>query len=222
MAEVALSAEVRAGRGKNEARRLRASGKVPGILYGHGMEPVAVAVNQRELGHTLSTDAGRNVLIDLHLDGKQHLTLARELDRDPIRGTVRHVDFLAVDRNQAITMDIPIHFEGDSAGVREGGVLEHHLWQLQVECTPTSVPDNITIDVSNLVVGQSVHVWDVSAPEGVTILSAPEEIIVSCVVPQLQPLEEEAPEAEAVEGEAAAEGAAAEGGEGAPGQSAAE
>lgn len=214
MAEVALNAEVRDGRGKGAAHRLRAEGKVPAVLYGRGIEPVPLAVEARALNQTLSTDAGHNVLIDLHVGSDTHLTLARMLDRDPVRGTIKHVDFLRVDRDQTIAVDVPVHIEGDSAGLREGGVLEHHLWQLHLECKPGNVPDSITVDVTSLALNQSVHVSDIVAPPGVTILTAPEEIIVSCVVPQVlevTPPEEEAVAAEGEEGAAPAEEAPAEG-----------
>lgn len=209
MAEVALQAEVRDGRGKGPARRLRAQGKVPGTLYGRGLDAVSVAVDARELAHTLSTDAGANVLIDLKVGSDSHLTLARALDRDPLRGTILHVDFLKIARDVAITVDVPLHFEGEARGVKEGGgVLEHHIWQLHVECLPGNVPERINIDISRLNLGDSVRVSDVTAPDGVTVLTAADDIIVACVVPQVLKLEEEVP-AEAVVGEEGAEEGAA-------------
>ena len=217
MAEVALQAEIRSDRGKGPARRLRAAGKVPATLYGRGMDAVAVAVDARELQHTLNTDAGLNVLIDLKVGSDTHLTLARAIDKHPVKGTFIHVDFLKIARNVAITVDVPVHFEGEARGVKEGGVLEHHLWQLHVECLPANVPERINIDVSNLEIGSIVRVSDIAAPDGVKILTGEEEIIVSCVVPQVLQVEEEAPaeEAEVAEGE---EGAVAEAAEGAEGE----
>jgi len=217
VAEVALKAEVRQERGKGPAHRLRASGKVPGVLYGRGMDAVAVAVDARELDHTLSTDAGANVLIDLKVGSDNHLTLARSLDRHPLRGTILHVDFLKIARDVAITVDVPVHFDGEAKGVKEGGVLEHHLWQLHIECLPGNVPERINIDVSDMDIGSIVRVSDVRAPEGVTILTSEEEIIVTCVVPQVLQVEEVVPaeEAEVPEGE---EGAVAEAAEGAEGE----
>lgn len=217
MAEVALKAEVRSERGKGPARRLRASGKVPGTLYGRGIDAVAVTVDARELDHTLSTDAGANVLIDLKVGSDNHLTLARSLDRHPLRGNVLHVDFLKIARDVAITVDVPVHFEGEAKGVKEGGVLEHHLWQLHIECLPGNVPERVNIDVSDMDIGSIIRVSDVHALEGVTILTSEEEIIVTCVVPQVLQVEEVAPaeEGEVAEGE---EGAVAEGAEGAEGE----
>lgn len=207
MAEVALRAETRSGRGKGAARRLRAVGKVPAVLYGRELEAQALAVDARVLGQTLATDAGINVLIDLEVDGATHLTLARAVERHPVRGSILHVDFLKIARDVAITVDVPVHFDGESHGVKEGGVLEHHLWQLHVQCLPGDVPERVHVDVAALGIGDSVRVGDVPSPPGVTILTAADEVIVSCVVPQVLKVEEEVPaEAvpEAVEGEEAA------------------
>ena len=206
MAEVALQAEVRQERGKGPARRLRAAGKVHGTLYGRGIDAVAVKVDARDLVHTLNTDAGLNVLIDLKVGTDTHLTLARSLDKHPIRGTILHVDFLKIARDVAITVDVPVHFDGEARGVKEGGVLEHHLWQLHVECLPGNVPERINIDVSNMDIGSIIRVADVHVPDGVTMLTPEEEIIVGCIVPQILKVEEEVP---------AEEGIVAEGEEGA-------
>lgn len=206
MAELRLNAEIRNERGKGPARRLRAAGKVPGTMYGEGGDAVSLAVDARALSQVLATDAGVNALIDLQIDGSTHLAMARELDRDPVRGAIRHVDFLRIDRTKPITVDIPVHIEGTSPGISEGGVLEHHTWQLHVSCLPGQVPDSITVDISSLGVGDSIRVADIAAPEGVTILTAEDEIIASVVIPQMPTLEEPGAE-EALEGEVAAEGA---------------
>lgn len=227
--EQKMTAELRDGTGKGVARKLRAAGRVPAVLYGHGSDSVAISVDERDLYHLLHTGAGGNVLVGLEVDGAEHLALPREVQRDAIRGSVYHVDFLEVSRDQKIAVDVPIHVVGESVGVKAGGVLEHHLWDLHVECLPGDVPDSIDIDVGPLEVGQSVKVADVRAPEGVTILTSEDETVLSVVAPQLAAaLEElEAAEAEAAaeaegavaeeaaEGEAAAgEGSAEEGGEG--------
>jgi large subunit ribosomal protein L25 len=201
VAEVALQAEVRQERGKGPARRLRAAGKIPGTLYGRGIDAVAVKVDARDLTHTLNTEAGANVLIDLKVGSETYLTLARTLDRHPIRGTILHVDFLKIARDVAITVDVPVHFDGEARGVKEGGVLEHHLWQLHVECLPGNVPERINIDVSAMDIGSIIRVADVTVPDGVTVLNSEDEIIVTCVVPQILKVEEEVPEEEAVAAE---------------------
>jgi large subunit ribosomal protein L25 len=209
-----LKAAKRQAAGKGGARKVRASGRVPGVVYGHGMEPVAVDVDARELFHILHTEAGSNVLIDLLVDKDHHLTLPREIQRDHIRGQFIHVDFLAVRRDVKITVDVPVELTGESHGVKEGGVIEHHLWEVKAECLPTAVPDRIEADISSLGIGDVLRVSDLMAPSGVTILSEPEETIVSVVPPPILRVEEE--EAEAAEAaEAEAEGATAEEAEGA-------
>lgn len=213
MAEVSLQAEVRDGRGKGVARKLRAVGKVPATMYGQGTEAKALTVDARALSHALSTDAGRNVLIDLHVDGEEHLAMARELARHPVRGTILHVDFLVIDRNKPVTVDVPIHIEGESPGIKEGGVLEHHLWNLHVECRPNDVPDSIVVDISNVQLGQSIHVSDITPPAGVTVLTAGDEIVCSVVTPQAIVIEEAPAAAEGEEAAAAAEGETPKAGE---------
>jgi large subunit ribosomal protein L25 len=213
--EVTLQAEARPGTGKGVARKLRSAGKVPGVLYGRGVTPVPLAVERLALARVFKTEAGRNVLIDLEVEGETHLTLARDLQRDPVRGTVLHVDFLKIARDVAIEVDVPIHIEGDSPGVKEGGVVEHHIWSVRVSCLPTNVPDRLVADISRMVLGDMLRVGDLIVPEGVTILTDPNEAVLGVVVPQVLKLEEEVPaEAALAEGEEAP--AAAEGEEGAP------
>src|SRR5438034_5918839 len=211
MAETELKATLRDGGGKGSARKLRASGLVPGILYGHGMDPLKVAVDGRELYHVLHTGAGSNVLVDLQVGKDRHLAMPREIQRDHVRAQFLHIAFLAVRRDERITVDVPVHLVGESHGVKEGGVVEHHLWDLKVECTPTNVPQSIEADITRLGIGDSLSVADIKTPPGTTILSSPDEAIVSVVPPPILKIEEEVEEA--VEGEEAVaegEGATAE------------
>ncbi len=210
-----LNAEARQPDGKGAARKLRAAGLVPGVVYGHDMAPVAVAVDARDLYHILHTDAGSNVLIDLHVGPERHLTLPREIQRDHIRGLFTHVDFLAVRRDQAITLDVPVELTGESHGVKEGGVVEHHLWEVKVECFPQNVPEHIEFDITGLGIGDGLKAGDLTMPKDVTLVTDPEASIMAVVPPPILRLEEEeaaAEEAEAVEGaEAEAEGEGATG-----------
>lgn len=217
--ELKLKTEPRSGDGKGEARKLRAAGRVPGVLYGHGMQPVHFAVDAKELHHLLHTPAGMNVLFDLVVEGDEHLVLPRDVQRNHIKGQYVHVDFLVVRRDETVTLDIPVNVIGSSVGVRAGGVVEHTLWNVQVECLATEVPDAIEADITELEVGQSLHVSDLVPPKGVTILNNPEDLVVAVVVPQARVVEEIPVEGEevaeaGVEGEAPAEAAAEEGGEG--------
>jgi large subunit ribosomal protein L25 len=221
MAEVTLKAQPRDDVGKGAARKARAAGRVPAVLYGPEMEPHRLSVDARELWHALHTDAGINVLINLTLDGESYLTMPREVQRDIVRGTLLHVDLLRIRKDVAIQVDVPVHLVGDSVGVKEGGVVEHHLWELKVECLPTQVPESVEADIAQLSIGDSLHVSDLRVPQHITILTPPEETLVSVVpppileVPEAEVPEEEAaeaaegevPEGEAPEGEAAAEGA---------------
>ena len=217
--EQKLVAEPREGTGKGVARKLRAAGRVPAVVYGQGMNATAVSVDAKDLYHVLHA-GGAHVLLDLVVDGKGVLALARDVQRDHIRGRFVHVDFLAVSRTEKITIQVPVRVIGESVGVKAGGVLEHHLWDVDAECLPSDVPEAIEADITELQVGDALKVADLTAPEGVTILSAEDELVLAVVPPQAREVEEVA--VEEIEGEVAEEGAEApaeqapaeEGGEG--------
>ena len=222
MAEVKLTAESREGVGKGAARKIRAAGKVPAVLYGPAVESMRLSVDALQLWHALHTDAGTNVLINLAVDGDTFLTMPREVQRDIVRGTLLHVDFLQIRRDVAIQVDVPVTLVGESVGVKEGGVIEHHLWELRIECLPAQVPESIEADISALAVGDSLHVSDLKLPQHITLVTPAEETLVSVVPPPVLEVEEvapeeevegevpegEVPEGEVPEGEAAAEGEA--------------
>ena len=208
-----LKAEPRDGTGKGAARKIRAGGRVPAVVYGRGVDAMPVTVDAKELFHLLHTDAGMNVLVDLHVNSDQMLAMPREIQRDHIRGTFVHVDFLRIARDEKITVEVPVHLVGESHGVKEGGVVEHHLWNLQLECFPQDVPSSIEADITPLGIGDSLKVSDLKLPDKTTLLTSLDETIVSIVHPQILVVEEEAAEeveGEEVEGEEGAE--AAEGG----------
>jgi large subunit ribosomal protein L25 len=204
MAEQKLVASVRQESGKGVARKLRADGRVPAVLYGQGADPIAMSVDARELSHLLHA-GGANVLVDLVVDGREHLAMPREIQRDHIKGRYWHVDFLAVSRTEKITVDVPIRINGEAAGVKLGGVLEHHLWEVSVECFPTDVPEAIDIDVSPLDIGDSIKVGDLTVPDGGEITSNPEDSVVAVQQPQARVELDEAEAAEAADGAEAAE-----------------
>jgi len=206
MAEQRLVASVREGSGKGVARKLRADGRVPAVLYGRGADPMAISVDARELYHLLH-DGGANVLVDLEVEGKKHLAMPREIQRDHIKGRYWHIDFLAVSRTEKITVDVPVRLVGEAAGVKLGGVLEHHLWDVQVECFPTDVPEAIEADISELEIGDSIRVSDLVVPDGAVILSNGEDSVVAVAQPQAR-VEVEEGLAEGVEGAEAQEEAA--------------
>jgi large subunit ribosomal protein L25 len=217
--ERTLKAEVRDATGKESAHKVRAAGRVPAVVYGHGTDPMHVSVDGRELSHLLHTDAGMNVLVDLKVDKETILIMPREVQRDHIRNRFVHVDFLRIARDEKIGVEVPIQLVGTSPGVREGGVIEHHLWNLQIECFPQDVPTHIDADIGTLTIGDALKVSDLTVPDTLTVVTALEETVVSVVTPQvLRVEEEEAAEGEAAEGEEGApaaegEAAASEGGE---------
>jgi len=223
--ETKLTAERRSDAGKGVARKLRAAGKVPAVLYGQGLDTTPLTVDSRELTHLLHSSAGSNVLVDLVVDGEEHLAIPREIQRDHIHSKWVHVDFLAVSRTQTITVNVPVHETGEAVGVKEGGVVEHHLREVQIECLPQDVPDELVVDITSVELGEMVHVSDLVPPAGVTILTNPEDAILSVITPALLRVEadlsvpgEEGVEipaeaeeaAEAAEGEEAVEGAEGE------------
>ncbi|HEY1330066.1 MAG TPA: 50S ribosomal protein L25 [Actinomycetota bacterium] len=204
-----MTAEPRDVTGKGAAHKIRASGRVPGVVYGHG-DPVKITVDARELYHLLHTEAGANVLVDLKVDGETYLAMPREIQRDLLRDSVIHVDFLRIDRDQRITVEVPIHIVGESHGVREGGVVEHHLWNLQLECLPQDVPAAVEADITTLGIGESLKVADLDVPDSLTVLSPLDETVVSVVTPQVLRVEEAPAEGEVEGAEAAEEGEGAE------------
>jgi large subunit ribosomal protein L25 len=213
MAEITLVAETGRVTGSRSSNRLRGDGRIPAVVYGHGMTPVSIAVDRREVRHALSTSAGLNAVIDLKLDGDTHPTVVKQLQRDPVRRTVTHIDFQVVNLNEEITVDVPIVLEGEARGVvSNDGLVEQSLNTLSVSTTPRNIPDNIIYDVTDLQIGDVVRVGDLALPEGVSTTVDPETPVVSgvFVAAEAEPEVEEAEGEEAGEGEAAAGEASAE------------
>lgn len=208
MEEVSLLAEAGRTTGSAASRRSRRAGKVPAVLYGHGVEPQSLAVDSRELRGALHSDAGLNALISLRVDGANHLAMARQLQRHPVRGTVDHVDFVIVRRDEVVAVDVPVHLVGEALDVhRADGLVEQQLFSLVINATPGNIPSTIDVDVSELTIGDAVRVGDLKLPAGVTTDADPEEPIVAGQASRV------AADLEAVEAEAAevAEAAAPEG-----------
>lgn len=205
--EVTLEATPRTETGKGPARRARASGKVPAVLYGASVEATSLLVDAKQVGQALHTDAGSNVLINLVVGGNsRYLTIAREIQRHPIRGTILHVDFFNVKRDVKIHADVPVHVVGESHGIKEGGQLDHHLYELKVEALPTEIPTALEVDITALGIGDSLHVSDLRLPGGVEVLNPPDDLVLQVIEPIVMKVEEEIPEeaeeAEELEGEA--------------------
>lgn len=212
MAEVTIQAVKRESTGKGAARKVRALKRVPGVLYGQGMDPVAVEVDRRDLINAFHTDAGMNVLFNIELDGEKTTALAKDLQRDPIRGTLLHADFIKIDLKQEVEVEVPVHAVGEPAGVKEGGVLEQPLFNVLVRCLPAEVPESINADVSALGIGDSIKVADLPSGATYEILTDSDSIVASVAAPiseaELEAMEAGvAPEEEAAEPEEAGEAA---------------
>lgn len=212
MPETILEAETGRTIGSSATRRLRAEGKIPGVVYGHGTDPIPVAVVGRELRVALSGEAGANTLLSLKTGDTTYLTLARAMQRHPVKGTVTHVDFLIVRHDEIITADVPIAIVGEALEVHHGdGLVDQQLFSLAVKAKPSDIPTVIEVDVTDLTIGAAIRVGDLQLPAGVTTDLEDDVAIVTGQPPRVQALEGEAAEGEAAEGaEAPAEGAAPE------------
>jgi large subunit ribosomal protein L25 len=197
MSEVKLSVESRTEFGKGAARRIRRDNKVPGVLYGHGSDPLHLTFPGHELLLALRTP---NVLIALDIDGKQsELAIPKSVQRDPLRGFLEHVDLQLVQRGEKVNVDIPVHTEGELAA--GGNLLEHVLAALPVEAEATHIPESVTVSVEGLAAGASIQAKDIALPSGVTLAVDGDAVVLQVLAAQA----EEAPEGAEAEGEAAAE-----------------
>lgn len=178
MAEITLVAQAGRTTGSSASRRLRYGGSVPAVVYGHGMEPLSVSVGARELRSVLST-YGINHVLTLDVGGSKHLVLAREIQRHPVRRTLAHVDFQVVRRDEVVHAEVPVVLVGEAEKVqRERGILEHLLNTLAIRSTPEQIPSEITLDVSEMDIGDALRVRDLVLPTGVTTDLDPDEPVV--------------------------------------------
>ncbi len=186
-----IKAKVRAEIGGRRPHRIRASGRVPAILYGAGSSQ-ALELNGREIAEALHGASSESVLIDLTLEGEGGVTtkkmaLIREVQHDPLRDTIEHVDFHAIEENKKLRVEVPVHELGEAVGVRTGGgILDHNLRTLRVECLPKDLPERIDVDVSALEVGQAIHVGEVKLPAGVTVLNTKELPVFMVLLPKVE------------------------------------
>src|SRR3954454_16835990 len=187
--------------GSRATRRLRRQGFVPGVIYGHGNEPRAFAVEERELRRALTGDHGLHAILDVKLEGesKSRASVLKDYQRDRVRDTVTHIDLVEVSLDETIQSQVAIELTGESPGVKQGGVLSHALYMVSLEAKPLEIPQHVDVDISTLGMGESLRVADLPVIEGVTYLEDPETVVVSVTAPT-QEVEEET---EGEEGEAA-------------------
>ena len=205
MAEIKIAAKVRSEFGKGAARRARRDGLVPAVIYGHGEKPIHIALPAREVGVALKTS---NVLLDIDLGSQVELTLPKSIVRDPIKGTLEHIDLILVRRGERVVVSVPVHAFGK---YDQDGILEHVHNSIEVEVEATSIPAHLELDMEGLVAGDSLYAADVKLPDGVTLVSDSKMIVVHLSV---RSAVEEVVATPAAEGAAPAEGAAAEGASG--------
>lgn len=197
MSDHELIVQSRSETGKGIARKLRSAGRIPAVIYGLGKDPVPVAADPRAIDRLLrAAESGLNTIIDLKIEGGAGETgrkvMIREIQRDPARRTMIHADFLEIDLRATIEVDVPVHLVGKSHGVEMGGILDHTLREIKVECLPSEIPDGFEYDISHLDINDTVRVSDLQVPSGVTIL-VEMELGVAHVAP---PTVEEEPSAE--------------------------
>ena len=223
-AELLLTASTGRPTGSRPANRLRAEGKVPAVVYGAGTEATAVSVEWRELRAVLTTDAGLNALITLDVDGDKKLTLVKDMQRHPVRRDVTHVDFIVIDRNKPVEVEVPIvlvNTEGDNLN---GLVLDQQLYVLPISAKPDSIPNEIEVDCGELTLDTPITVGSLTLPAGVEATVDADDAIATASVPQAAPVEgdeaegegDEAAEGDAeasAEGEGEGDGGDAEGGD---------
>jgi large subunit ribosomal protein L25 len=218
--DVTLTAHTGRLAGSRSTNRLRREGQVPGVVYGLGGDPVSFTIPWPELRRALTTEAGANALVTLEYDGNKDLTIVKDLQRDPVRRDVVHVDFLRVDPNRAVAVEVPIRIIGEAKEVENNrGIAEQSMTSITVMTKPADIPSHFEIDITDLTVGTSITVAELVLPDGVTTDVDPDAPIVSGVATRFSADAEEGEAAEGEEGAEAAEGAeaSADGGEGAGG-----
>jgi len=204
---VKLEAQERETVGTTAAARLRREGFIPGVIYGRGKKPHAIAVPERELRAALSGSHGRHAILDVTLVGQKtsHASILKDFQVDPIRGRITHFDLHEVRLDQPITAQVAIELVGESPGVKVGGVLSALVREVSVEALPLEMPDRVELDISGAEIGATLRVADVVAPEGAKLLDDPDTVVVTVAAPRVE-VEEEVPEEELAEGEEVPEG----------------
>lgn len=195
MAEVTLEVEKRELRGKGPAKRLRAGGKIPAVIYGHGEESIPLTLDAKMLHAILHAHVGENIIFNVEIPGQKRTVKAiiREVQHDPARGDILHLDLQHISMREKLTVRVPVILVGSPLGVRtKGGILQHILHEVEMECLPADIPEHIEVDVTELDVGDSIHIRDLSL-EKAQLLTEPERSVATVVPPTVikVPVEEE-------------------------------
>ena len=180
--DITITAESRESRGKNEARRLRVKGLAPAVVYGPGQDPVAVAINPKEVNSILRSASGHNTIFNVNVKGAVAPVMVVDTQHDPIKGSLLHVDLKRIDLTKRIAVKIPVHTTGDPRGVKEqGGLHELITREVEIECLPDEIPESFTVEVSHLMIGQNVRAGDIPLSGSMKLLS-PADSVISHVV----------------------------------------
>ena len=190
--------------GSRAAKRLRKSGLIPGVIYGHGKDAVLIAVEPHVLREALTTSAGTHAVLDVTFEGQKrgHKAIVKELELDKVKSVVTHVDLQEIRLDETIESSVAIRFEGESKGVKLGGMLEESVREVTVKGVVTAIPEHLVIDVSEMDINDTLKVADLQVPEGIEVMADPEDVLCSVVPPRKADVEIEGEEA--VEGEAGA------------------
>jgi len=199
MEKIILKAQTRSGTGKRVAKDLRNQGIVPANVYKSGKDAVNLQIVVSDLKEVLHTKAGENVIITLKISGegniKDKTVLIKEIQRNPVKDNILHVDFNEISLTDMLKVNVPLVSRGEPVGVKvDGGILEHVIREFQIECLPTAIPEKLEIDVSNLKIGDAIHVKDVKIPEGIKVLNDPELIAMIVKPPKVEVVKEETAE----------------------------
>lgn len=220
MDELLLTATTGRQTGTRSSRRLRRTGQVPAVVYGMGAEPLPVSVEWVDLRRALSTEAGVNALITLDIEGDQQLSIVKDIQRHPVRRDVTHVDFIRIDADAEVAVDVPITLVGEARNVTQvSGMVDQTMFYLSIHSRPDAIPTEVTADVSELEVGESIHVSDIVLPAGVRTEVDEDESVASAVVTRstLEAMradeEAEAAEEDELEGDAEGDAEVADDGE---------
>jgi large subunit ribosomal protein L25 len=196
--DITIVAEPRAERGKNAARRLRARGQMPAILYGAGQEATAVTLQPKEIEKILHSSTGHNTIFNVQVDGQETMpSMIIDWQHDPVKGNLLHVDLERIDLRKKLRVKVPVHTDGEPRGVKQqGGLMEVVTREIEIECLPDDIPEHFTVDVRELMIGQSIRGSDVALSDRIELKSAPDTVI--CHVVALRITETAAPEPGAV------------------------
>lgn len=184
MSEVILKVEKR-NTGKQNAVKYRKEGKIPGIFYARGIEPIPIVTDYKPLKPVIHTTETKIVRLQIEGETEERLCILKEVQIDPIKDTISHFDLLGITKGTKLTIEVPIILKGQSIGVKEGGTLQHILSKVKVKCTPDNIPTHFEIDISNLKIGKAIHIKDIQA-EGIEFELAPETVIVACLAPRVK------------------------------------